>query len=255
MLPYLTGGGSLTYALNQSKQSLPSLSTINAHRLEFNLITSTGLEDLEGDAHVNIESLFSPKSWGRAPTTRKKGHSLCLDEIAIEERPFYLKQKDQVGGPCREHTSHLNLAVGHTLDNILLAAESVMGECPTAHLAKEATVAAISALSRDGYYAKPVLISPTCKTVCTEDSVYIIEALLRAWKESPYGEAMHGPIWSVASDGDSKRRAALYKICMTHELSKEDPLYAILAPLAGLNKFTSKNGVTKDFDFKHLFKR
>ncbi|KAL0575072.1 hypothetical protein V5O48_006891 [Marasmius crinis-equi] len=254
-LAYLVGGGALAYAFNKSAQSLPGLSTIREHRLEFALSISVNLRDLGLDVELNIESLFSPKSWGREPKTQKAGHSLSLDEIALEERPFYLALKDILGGLCREHTKHLDLVVGNALDNILAAAEAVFGPDPVAHLAKEATVAAISSLSRDGYYAKPVLVSPTCKTVCTEDSVYIITQIIKAWKESPYGEAMHGPLWFIASDGDSKRRAALYIICMTHELSKTDPLYKLLERLTGLNKFTSDGGITMDFDFKHLFKR
>ncbi|KAL0061746.1 hypothetical protein AAF712_011419 [Marasmius tenuissimus] len=183
------------------------------------------------------------------------GHTLSLDEVAIDEHPFYQKQRDKVGGLCREHTDHLNLTIGVTLDNVFAAAEAVFCETPTAHLAKEATVAAISALSRTGYHAKPILISPTCKVVCMEDSVHIIEVILLAWKTSSHGEVAHGPIWIVAVDGDSKRRGALYHICMTHELGKDDSLYKILQSLTGLNKFTSKDGIVMDFDFKRLFKR
>ncbi|KAL0060399.1 hypothetical protein AAF712_012814 [Marasmius tenuissimus] len=253
-LCYLTGGGSLSYALHKSDLSLPGLSMIKDNCIELALTVSVALKDIGQDIVMNIEVLFSPRSWGRAPGAKKVGHGLSLDEIALEERPFYLALRDLLGGLCREHTKGLNLEVGSTLDNVLAAAEAVSGANPFAHLAKEATVAAISSLSRDGYYAKPILISPTCKTVCIEDSVHIIREILQAWKESQYGMAMHGPIWFVASDGDSKRRGALYTICMTHKLSEGSPLYEILVPLTGLNKWTSEDGITMDFDFKHLFK-
>ncbi|KAL0065967.1 hypothetical protein AAF712_007095 [Marasmius tenuissimus] len=254
-LCYLTGGSSLSYALHNSNLSLPSLSTIKENNIELALTVSVALKDIGGDIVSNIEVLFNPKSWGQGPRTKRVGHGLSLDEIALEERPFYLALMDKIGGLCREHSKSLNLLVGNTLDNVLAAAEAVFGDNPFAHLAKEATVAAISSMTREAYYAKPILISPTCKTVCIDDSVHIIREILRAWKESPYGDAMHGPIWFVASDGDSKRRGALYVICMTHRLSEENPLYDILLPLTGLNKWTSKDGVTMDFDFKHLFKR
>ncbi|KAJ8087485.1 hypothetical protein PM082_006316 [Marasmius tenuissimus] len=254
-LGYLTGGGSLLYALHHSNSSLPSLTTVNAHRIDFDLITSVGLEDLADDILHNIAKLFDPDSMNNALKASQSGHTLSLDEIAIDEHPFYQKQHDKIGGLCREHTDHLNLTIGFTLDNVFAAAEAVFCETPTAHLAKEATVAAISALSRTRYYAKPILISPTCKVVRVEDSVHMIKVTLQAWKDSPHGEVIHGPIWIIAVDGDSKRRGALYNICMTHRLSDGDPLHKILRPLTGLNKFTSQDGIVMDFDFKHLFKR
>ncbi|KAL0571323.1 hypothetical protein V5O48_010645 [Marasmius crinis-equi] len=254
-LSYLTGGGGLLYALHQSDSALPSLSTVNAHRVDFDLITSVGLSDLAEDIGYNISKLFGPDDTDDSPPPPQTGHTLSLDEVAIDEHPFYQKHRDKLGGLCREHTDHLDLTVGLTPDNVFAAAEAVFCETPTAHLAKEATVAAISRLSRTGYYAKPILISPTCKVVCVEDSVHIIEVIIAVWKESPNGEVIHGPIWIIAVDGDSKRRGALYNICMTHELSKDDPLHKILQLLTGLNKFMSKDGIVMDFDFKHLFKR
>ncbi|KAL0061745.1 hypothetical protein AAF712_011418 [Marasmius tenuissimus] len=57
-LGYLTGGGSLLYALHQSNSSLPSLTTVDAHRVDFDLITSVGLEDLADDIEYNLSKLF-----------------------------------------------------------------------------------------------------------------------------------------------------------------------------------------------------
>ena len=87
------------------------------------------------------------------------------------------------------------------------------------------------------------------------DSALIIEKCRQAWKISPYGEALHGPLASFASDGDPKRRPALYLHCMVRELTPADPLFQHLGNLPGLNLWTGSAGETQDLDYKHDMKR
>jgi len=79
--------------------------------------------------------------------------------------------------------------------------------------------------------------------------------MVRAWDTSPDGAAIHGPIWSIATDGESTMRACRFILCMTHELAIADPLYPFLRNLTGLNLFTGANNVTMTCDPKHIFKR
>jgi hypothetical protein len=81
-----------------------------------------------------------------------------------------------------------------------------------------------------------------------------IQTLLDAWKDSPNGEKQHGPIWSVASDGDRVCRAAFHTFFMSEMVQPGDPLYAILATLIGLNLQTGKYFTAAKFDPKHLCK-
>jgi hypothetical protein len=79
--------------------------------------------------------------------------------------------------------------------------------------------------------------------------------LRQAWKISPFGEALHGTIWSIASDGDPKRRPALYLHCMIQELTPADPLYQYVGKLRGMNLWTGLDRMTQDLDVKHDLKR
>jgi len=59
----------------------------------------------------------------------------------------------------------------------------------------------------------------------------------------------------IASDGDLKRRPALYEHCMVREIVEGDPLFHSLRDLPGLNLWTGSGGETQDLDYKHDFKR
>jgi hypothetical protein len=79
--------------------------------------------------------------------------------------------------------------------------------------------------------------------------------VIEAWKRSPDGEIKHGPIVSVATDGDHKRRLALFLLCMHSEILPGNPLYSFVRNLPGLNLRVGKNNLTNDADPKHTFKR
>ena len=75
----------------------------------------------------------------------------------------------------------------------------------------------------------------------------------------PYGERLHGPLWSIASDGDPKCRPALYLHYMVRELTADDalskPLFSLVGALPGLNLWTGSGGETQDLDYKYDTKR
>ncbi|KAF8185751.1 hypothetical protein K438DRAFT_1936875 [Mycena galopus ATCC 62051] len=144
--------------------------------------------------------------------------------------------------------------VGHTLSQDEIAGSEGI-KADEIHVGKEFSVAAFSRHAPTDYGAKPVLIMPTCKKGSWQSSAQLLQKLIQAWKLSPFGEAKHGPLWSIASDGDATRRAALYLICMHKDLGPDDPLYVFLSELDGLNLRTGEGSITMDFDYKHLFKR
>ncbi|KAF9471491.1 hypothetical protein BDN70DRAFT_938909 [Pholiota conissans] len=96
------------------------------------------------------------------------------------------------------------------------------------HIGQEVFVAAIARNDDTGFGAKPVLAVPTCKQGSYHESALVMEMIRHAWKISPYGEALHGSLWSIASDGDPKRRPALYQHCMQYELKEGDKLFEYL---------------------------
>jgi hypothetical protein len=81
-----------------------------------------------------------------------------------------------------------------------------------------------------------------------------MEIVLEAWKRSVYGERLHGPILSVASDSDAKRCLALFMMTMHTEILEGNPLYPFVRDLPGLNRRVGIDNLTMDVDFKHKMK-
>jgi hypothetical protein len=212
------------------------------------LLPSLGLPTYRELSH-NISEIFG-KSRIPLPLC---GHSILIDEIATEERPVFIKWLNSVGGFCCEHTKGLNLHITN-VSGLRTLADALFGPKPTIHFAKEATVAGIAAFRSEHYEVMPIFAAGTCKKEKAPECVELIQALLDAWKESPDGEKRHGPIWSVASDGDGVCRAAFHMLFMAQALRPGDPLYSILSPLIGLNLQTGKYFITAEFDPKHLCK-
>jgi hypothetical protein len=245
---FRTGGRKLLYAANHGL-GLPSVNTIRAKAQITHLLPSLGLPTLHELLH-NITEVFG-KSHIPMPLC---GHSILIDEIAAEERPVFIKWLNSIGGLCREHTKGLDLRIT-SVPGLRSIAEALFAPTPTIHYAKEATVAGIAAFRAEHYEVMPVFAAGTCKKEKAPECVELIQALLDAWRESPDGEKRHGPIWSVASDGDGVRRAAFHTLFMKKVLEPGDPLFALLSALIGLNLQTGEYYITGEFDLKHLCKR
>lgn len=236
------------YAANHGV-GLPSVNTIQQRGQVTHLLPSLCLPTAR-DLFHNISQLF-----GRSrPQLPRCGHSILIDEIALEERPVFIKWLNAVGGLCRDCTKGLDLCITN-VPGLRKLAEAIFGPAPTIHFAKEATVAAIAAFRSEHYGAMPIFASGTCKTENAKECVKTLQTLLDNWKDSPDGEARWGPIWSFASDGDGVRRAAFHALFMKKFLQPGDPLFEILSPLTGLNLQTGDHFVTAEFDPKHLCKR
>lgn len=212
------------------------------------------------DVSLNIGSMFRSgnelnPSNNTASTARL--WSILIDEVAIEKRPRYYTSGDAIAGICREHCTGLDLTgvSARGLPGIRAIQSSLDdGKC---HRAREATVVAIAGFGKDSvdYHARVVLVSGTCKTESEVAGYQLISRVINAWKTSPQGEAMHGPLASIATDGDPTRRRALYRYCMTQELPSSSPLYTLLGSLPLFNTFCGPDEVTHDGDFKHEEKR
>ncbi|EIW60546.1 uncharacterized protein TRAVEDRAFT_45796 [Trametes versicolor FP-101664 SS1] len=203
---------------------------------------------------ANISSFFGPATHTAAPDGSVSGHCLMMDGIAVEQRASYSRVTNEVVGLCREHSGALDLHV-ISLDAIKHVAAALNDEVPTCHLGKECTVAALAPYRAKNYHAVPILVSPSCKAEKAEEMAEWIRRFLKWWKESPDGEARHGPIWCVATDGDGTFRRAKFALLMLATLSPESPLYLDLVRLEGLNLWTGEDEVTASADFKHVFKR
>ena len=244
------GGPRLAFAVSKALH-LPSISTVH-NRLNLpQLLPSIGFPTRD-EILKNIESFFGSNT-AQFSSRPKTGVSLMIDEVAIEPRPRYDSNQDAVVGICREHANGdalQHLSTRNDSLNTLLDTQASLdaGAC---HRATEATMAAIAHFGQSNYNPAVILASGTCKTEKTGDQTRWIDLLLNCWKESPHGEAVHGDIWSICTDGDSKRRRALFQLCMSSTLPESSDLFHLLGHLPLLNLCCGPTQITHDGDYKH----
>ncbi|KIY63144.1 hypothetical protein CYLTODRAFT_403633 [Cylindrobasidium torrendii FP15055 ss-10] len=251
---YEIGGGAALHLLHMSPFRFPSRDTIAPHRREHDLrITSGGSSDFEkfADVFANILSLFSDTSG----SLRKVVMTLAMDEISIDARLCWLATNDSIVGLCEHVKDHIeSLKMGSTLETVKLVAGLVREG--KVHVGQELFVASVSRNDEFDYGTRPVLIIPTCK----KDSSYTtaahdIEVIKQAWKLCPSGEALHGSIGLIASDGDPKRRVAIALHAMVSEITADHSWYPYFGGLVGVNQWIGQHGEIQDMDFKHNMKR
>ncbi|KAK7013380.1 hypothetical protein R3P38DRAFT_3322492 [Favolaschia claudopus] len=245
ILIYELGGAGAVHALNHSYFALPSLNTIQPYRRQNNIVPCVDGVRIT-DVLQNIAALFGPYTDkpGAKPSlsverpVQLHGYTLSFDEVASDPRLDYMAGTDTIGGLCLEHIDALTtVKVGKDISSVEAAAAAV--RTGKVHIASEISV---------GYGAKPVFMAPSCKKGGWRDLLKNMEIVVEAWRRSEHGEAKHGPLLSVASDGAAGRRAAI-------EISPGNPLYESVRNLPGLNLRVGKNNLTGDVDWKYEDKR
>lgn len=246
-----TGGRKLLYTTNNGLE-LPSYTALQSRAEVTHLLPSLGAVSNPELQH-NISEVFG-KSRIALPSC---GHSVVIDEIALEERIVFVRWLRALGGFCWEHSKDVNKAISTIAHMKDLALRLILpAKDPKAiHHAKEATVIGVAAFRSEHYQAMPIAAAGTCKQSTAADCVVTIKTIPDAWKTSPDGEKRHGPIWSFASDGDGVRRAAFHTAFTSCAVTEENPLFKLLGSLAGFNLKTGTGDVTAEFDPKHIFKR
>src|SRR6202011_1401452 len=170
-----TGGRRLVFAAHNGL-NMPSINTIRSRADITHLRPSVGAVTA-ADIHHNISEVFGKD----CPIVPRCGHSLMTDEINLDERAVYFKFCKSVGGLCREHSKDHNLRITD-YDAMEQLAETVHGQNPTVHYAKEATVMGIAPFRRHDYDIRPVVISGTCKKDTAPGSAAMHQLVLDAWR-------------------------------------------------------------------------
>ena len=243
------GGPRLLFALNRFF-SLPSYRTIGRHRKVPQLIPSI-LSPTYLEVSENISTFFDPKE---RPTTSTAGHSLLIDGVALEEKCRWLRPSNSIIGLCREHAGSLDLRV-QNLQSITSVQAALDQDKPRVHYSSEATVVAIGPFRSSNYSAIPLALSGSCKGETGDGMALWLREVIRAWREEPSGAAAHGPIWSVATDGESTMKTCRFRLCMSQTLSDSDDIYPLLKNLTGMNLQTGEDNITMTCDPKHVLKR
>ncbi|KAG1753250.1 hypothetical protein EDB19DRAFT_1626930, partial [Suillus lakei] len=243
-LAYRLGGCQLVYAFSHHL-GLPSLHILQAYCTFMSIMPTIGpIAASQLDMNINT-LILTPLGSVVVP---RCGHSLMMDEIALEERASHYRASNTVIGLCHSH-SHLVDPTLHMYNSALHIAEKLADG--TVHLGKEMSVMAVGAFGDDEIF--PIFGAPTCKCEDSDTMVAIFTLTRDRWRATGAEECL-GLIFSVATDGDLTHRAAGHHMFFKSELSLTSRLYGTLSHMPGLNLATGDDEITLDFDYKHIFK-
>ncbi|KAJ7702812.1 hypothetical protein B0H17DRAFT_923154, partial [Mycena rosella] len=244
LMVYRLGGRKLLYAVNHGL-GLPSLRTLRNHMAFTRAMPTAGMTQ---GAKEGAPVVLKPREAAAVPQPLR-GVNFMIDEVALEERANHFRHNNSIGGLCWRHSAKINLQL-KTYHDAVKISEKIKAE--EVHLGKEMTVVSVSCFGESGTY--PILALPTCKFVGPAESSIIYETVTNAWLEHAAAKVVMP--WSWATDGESSRRRAGYDQFVKYKLTLATSLiFSTLASMVGLNIFTGINGITLDFDYKHIFKR
>ncbi|KAH9020543.1 hypothetical protein EDB83DRAFT_2432480 [Lactarius deliciosus] len=174
-----------------------------------------------------------------------------IDEIKVEERMQWDPSTNRILGLCREHTGHVGLEFCLMSDPRALVHGILVGEI---HHASEATVFSIGILSEDrqAWGSRPFIVTGTCKWEDRDRHVQLISTVIEACNAE--SSIIGCPLFSIASDGESRQGSALTKLTHIRPLHPDSELHALLGNLRLMNLLVGNNDITADKDPKHVMK-
>jgi hypothetical protein len=245
------GGPRLLYAL-QKAEGYPSISTLRRHKHIPELVISSDAPS-HSELNANIDAFFGENGC-QPPSNPKKGVVLLMDGLAIDEAVRLEFAQNKMVGVCREHSKDIKKTVD-TVEDIHNLAEALKKD-KTCHYGKEATVCGIAQITdKKNYVVTPVCASCSCKAETADDMQSWITEILAVWKKSPNGEARHGPLYTVATDGESSFRRLRYTLFLKEDLDPNSEIGKIIYSCPGINTRTGPDGVLGTCDPKHIIKR
>ncbi|KAJ7810978.1 hypothetical protein B0H14DRAFT_2606859 [Mycena olivaceomarginata] len=233
------GGPKLLYALQKS-QGLASVSTVHRHQAIPQLVPSIGVPSKE-EIDENISSFFNPEIKPPASypgCSSLPGNILMFDGVALDTKCRYCPKRNAILGLCRELSHRVNTQVD-SLDSVEAVRKALEDS---------------KSETKVRFGSDANCFSPSDKTEKSEALAIWLKTVLDAWKVHPQGEAMHGPIWAIGSDGDAVFRLAKFMVCMVEEIDPNSAVGNFLKSLLGFNCFASCQGVIATGDTKHIIK-
>lgn len=260
-------GGARVAEFAHRSLSLPSITTIRRNtvlqsltvspavptriEIEQNLTSChSGIAGLDDNMADDLVNNLGP----RANSVGLVHQVLMFDELAIEQRVRWDDSTNKFLGICREHGHEIPLEFTSERELDFLC--DAIGN-NRVHLASEATVAGIGALSEvpREYSVRPIMFSGTCKRETGPQHARVIQTVLDAANNVNMRKNGSYRIVCIASDGESKRGDALAILTMSSQLSPDSPIYGQLSSLQLMNHRVGPDDITADKDFKHIFKR
>jgi hypothetical protein len=248
------GGPRLLYALTKS-HSLPSARSVFRNCRVPTLQPSLSKPTAE-DVDHNISAFLDTSV--RPPPTKLgaelPGMMAMVDNLAITKKICAHMPQDAMLGVSRKTAANIetSLADPQAIDK----ARAVLYDKPTqAKMASEATMVVIAPYADTEHYCiLPLALSGTDKSKKGPALSCWLRVVIDAYKEHRSGSALHGPIWSIASDGDATFCNACMRLCMEVELDTASLLCGQLQDLHRLNYWTSRDLILGTCDPKHVIK-
>jgi hypothetical protein len=248
------GGARLLYVF-QKADSYPSNATLKRRKPIPELLVSTGVPN-DPEISQNLKTILG-EGGRRAPDNPLIGQTLMIDGVALEEACRYDHQRGCILGICREHV-HLAPKGLYVQDykHIVDLSNALYDDPPVCHHGKDGTVLALAPVTgKENYYPSPLILSPSCKKE-TGDQLYDwITHFLNIYRDHPDGEKKHGPIFTLATDGESSFRSMRYRLGVSEMIDINSPMGQIIYQLPGFNHFTGPHGIATTSDPKHIVKR
>lgn len=249
-------GPRMLYALSKHS-GYASNSTVNRRYPIPRLIPSISIPTRD-EISANIGAFLGDSGKPASPflpgSIRRAGNIMMIDGVSINEVCRYGLDRNCILGLCREHSHTVNTQV-NSLDTVH-AVEKALHEDKTCCYGKDATVVVVGPYADATHYTPvPIIVSPSCKQETAMQLSQWIKTAVDVWVSHPDGEAKHGPIWTIGSDGESSFWLMRMMLCMTETIEPTSDLGDILSRLCGLNRRTGYHGITGTCDPKHVIKR
>jgi len=127
-----------------------------------------------------------------------------IDGVALEEVIRFDLGQNCLLGLCREHSQDIKKTVDVVGD--IEYVKCVLDD-EVCHQGKDGTVLAIAPITdTKDYYPVPLVLLPSCKTETGDQLAEWVGSFINAYRDHPEGEAHHGPIFTLATDGESSFR-------------------------------------------------
>lgn len=197
------------------------------------------------------------------------GIQIMIDELKLETRMQWDAKSNTILGLCREHSKHiemkfLSMTQAVTIQDVLTAKKLHLASEVHASLSPhtttnwltsyQATIITVGILAKNPhlYGAQPFMISGMDKTEDVPSQMKLIGTAMNA--VSLKSKDIHGILYSIALDGDSRQRLTAVKLTMKTTISANSPLWSILGDLELFNYECGENEETMDIEYKHLLK-
>jgi hypothetical protein len=250
-------GGARVAEFAHRSLSLPSVTTIRRNTVLQPLVVSPSVPtaaEIEENITLCRSGLVSADNSSLESGASVVHQVLMLDELAVERRIRWDDSTNKFLGLCREHSHEIPLEFTSERELDILC-DAISNN--KVHLASEATVAGLGALSEipREYSVRPIMFSGTCKRERGPHHARVIQTILDAANTVNMRKKSSYRTVCIASDGEAKRGDALVILTMSSQLSASSPIYGQLSSLQLMNHLVGPDDITADKDFKHVFKR